>query len=130
MTPFQVIALSALGVVLAVEGIRWLRCPGSHGLRLIRCLVWAAAATAIAFPDLVQAVAKMLGIARGADVVLYLSVLLFLALAFFLYARVRKQQQQITDLVRHLALHDARRGHDGRAGRNANGSRLPTPSGN
>ena len=112
MTPFQYVTLGMLGAVLTAEVVRGLRSSGPHRVLLVRCLVWIAAGLGIAFPELVQVVAVLLGIGRGADVVLYLFVLLFLGTAFFLYARLRRQQQQVTELVRHLALLDARRGRD------------------
>src|SRR5438874_10627029 len=125
MTPFQYVALGALGVVLAVEVVRGLRCAGPRGVRLLRCAVWVAAGLAIAFPGAVQAVAALLGITRGADVVLYVSVLAFIGAAFFLYARVRRQHQQITELVRCLAILDARRGHEKAPRRRAESTTLP-----
>jgi hypothetical protein len=73
-------------------------------------LIWLAAAVAITRPDWVQEAAIWLGIGRGADVVLYLFVLAFLATTFLFYARQLRQQQEITQLVRHLALREARRG--------------------
>src|SRR5205823_270368 len=79
-------------------------------VRVLRCGVWVGAAVAIAVPGLVQAAAELLGIGRGADVVLYLSVLAFMWAAFFLYARCLRLEREITALTRHLAIRDAARG--------------------
>jgi hypothetical protein len=108
---FQIVALSVLGAVLVWE-LAARRRTGSRGFWLFRCLVWAATAAAIADPNLVQRVARLAGIGRGADVVFYLFVLLFLAASFYFYGQKVRLQQQITELVRHLALQEPRRGTD------------------
>jgi hypothetical protein len=110
MTLFQYVSLTLLGLIVLAELGRWLSRGGRGRASLLRCVVWVSAALAIAFPVLVQDVAGMLGIGRGADVVLYLFVLVFLLTAFNLYSRLLRQQQQITKLVRHLAIAEARRG--------------------
>jgi hypothetical protein len=79
---------------------------------LIRCLVWIAVGVAIEYPGIVQDVATAIGIGRGADVVLYLFVLLFVASSFYFYWQKVILQRQITLLVRHLAIGEARRGGD------------------
>ena len=66
---------------------------------------------AIADPDIPQAFAARLGITRGADLVLYLFVLAFLAVSLFL-PRYFRLQGQLTDVVRHLAIQNARYGSD------------------
>ena len=110
MNPFQWLALSALGAVLLAEVAGWLRRPGFRLAQAFRCLVWLAAGVAIYDPDLMQRAASAVGITRGTDLVLYLAVLGFLGASFFLYARHVKLQGQVTQLVRHLAIRDARRG--------------------
>jgi hypothetical protein len=77
---------------------------------VVRCLVWLAAAVGIAFPQLLTQIALALSIGRGADLVLYLSVLAFLATSFYFYSRCVSLQRQMTQLVRHLAVREARRG--------------------
>ena len=84
---------------------------------LRRTLIWttaalcsAAAAIAIARPDLPQLAASTLGINRGADLVMYLLCLSFLVLSFYFYARYVRLQRQVTEVIRHLAIQEARRG--------------------
>jgi hypothetical protein len=110
MTNFQLLADSVLLALIAWETVGWLRRMGSGGFCLVRLLVWTAAALAITFPDSVQRVALFFGVGRGADVVLYLFVLTFLAVSFFLYARYRRLEQRLTLVVRHLALREAVKG--------------------
>ena len=69
--------------------------------------VWLLAAGAIAVPDATTRVARLLGIGRGADVVLYFAVLIGLWLAFRLSLAQRRIERQMTQLVREVALRDA-----------------------
>lgn len=112
MTRFQIVTEVVLGALVLGEAIAWVRGPWPQRFRVLRLLVWSAAALAIANPDAVQQLAGFLGIGRGADVVLYLFVLGFLGTSFFLYARCRRLEQRITLLVRHIALQEAIHGED------------------
>ncbi len=113
MTAFQIFAISIL-VVLTVWELRGLwRRPSALGLPMIRIAVWISAVVAIANPGLVQRVADTLGIGRGANLVSYLFSLAFLATSFYFYSRYVRLERQITELVRHIALAQARREHDG-----------------
>lgn len=109
MTPFQWIAVPLLLLVLIVEAINFLRRPGQRLVRLFRCLVWAAAAVAIAHPDFLQTMASAVGITRGADLLFYAFVLAFIVVSFSFYARYLRLQRQLTEVVRHIAIHEARK---------------------
>ena len=113
-TPFQWIAVPALTLVLLWELARWLRRPSWRSQRVLRMFIWLAAALAIADPDLTQRLATAVGITRGADLVFYLFVLLFIVVSFYFYARHVRTQRVLTELVRHLAIQEARRGSDPR----------------
>jgi hypothetical protein len=109
MTVFQWIAVPLLSLVLLVDLLGFVRTAVSRKARLFRCLVWLAAIVAILYPDLLQTVATAVGIQRGADLVMYVFILAFLAVSFYFYARYVRLQRQITDLVRHIAIQQARR---------------------
>lgn len=107
LTNFQIAALTVLGALFVRDVLRWGRSPLTHGVRLLRLLAWAAAAVTIADPNLLQSVANLLGIGRAADVVLYLTALGGLWVAFYLYTRCLRLEREITALTRHLAIRDA-----------------------
>jgi hypothetical protein len=107
MNLFQWLMLPVFAGVLLVEGLGVVRKKAGWKLRLLRFVVWAAAAVAVANPDLSTDLANLIGIGRGADLVLYLFVLTFLAVSFYLYARCVWLQRQLTDVVRHLAISNA-----------------------
>jgi hypothetical protein len=110
MTPFQIVALSCLAVVVAWEFVLMRRGGPKGGTWLVRIGVWMAAAIAVAQPLLLQHLANLLGIGRGTDVLLYLLVFAFFGTSFFLYARTVVLQRQLTQLVRRYALDNATRG--------------------
>lgn len=114
LTGFQVIALGILGALVLWELWRFCSGPVSWGNWLLRCAVWLAAAAAIGRPQLVQDVATALGIGRGADVVLYVSVLAFLGTSFYWYSRHLRTERRLTEVLRHLAVREARHGGDAR----------------
>ena len=110
MSVFQILALSGLTLIALGELVRRRRGGLSGGTWLVRMAVWLAAAAAVAQPSLLQQLANLLGIGRGADVLLYLLVFAFFGTAFFLYSRTVRLQRQLTQLVRIHAIAAARRG--------------------
>lgn len=74
---------------------------------LLLFVLVAAAVLFILFPDWTNVLAKKLGVGRGADLVLYIGIVLFYFVILKLYARMRKLEQQITDLIRKQAIDEA-----------------------
>jgi hypothetical protein len=109
MSVFQWLAVPLLSVVLLLDATGLLRSGVSRWARAFRCAVWVAAIIAILHPEWLQEVATALGIGRAADLVFYLFALAFLMVSFFFYARYVRLQRQITDVVRYLAIREARR---------------------
>lgn len=74
------------------------------------------AAIAILFPRVMTQVAQLLGVGRGADLLLYGLTVVFLGYVAASYRRMRQLEQQVTTLARELALraavHDTTE-HDG-----------------
>ena len=112
MNLFQFITIASLTSVIAWEVMRICAEDGYVRLAKWRIVVWTAAIAAIARPSLLTHVAKVLGIGRGTDVLLYALVFLFLGTSFVLYAKCIHLQRQITLLVRANALNGAMRSGD------------------
>jgi hypothetical protein len=72
-------------------------------------LVWVAAAAVVVQPEVTVAFARLLGVTRGVDVPIYLSVALLFFLVFRAFARVEDVERQLTRVVRELALEDFQR---------------------
>ena len=71
-----------------------------------------AGAVFIIFPDLTIIIAHKLGVGRGADLIFYLSILLFWFVIIKLYARIRKLEQIMTEIIRKDALKNISKGKD------------------
>ncbi len=107
MNLFQILALAFLGLLLILtlvgaskgwvtrrEGATW-------------STVWVTAAIAILWPSVTGALAKKLGIGRGADLLLYCSVVVMMVGFLMVYVRMRRMRSELTLLVRHIAIRDA-----------------------
>jgi hypothetical protein len=106
---FQWLTLPVLGLLLARDGFAlFARRPMFRRDRLIRCVVWAAAFVAILDPGLTSRAAQVIGVQRGTDLVLYVFVLAFLGTAFYFYSQSVRFHRQLTEVVRHLAITEAR----------------------
>jgi small membrane protein len=79
-------------------------------IRASRSLVWAAAIVAILNPLWVTGFANLLGIGRGADIVLYFVTLAFVAVTFFFYAQQLRIRRDLSKLAGHIAAGEAERG--------------------
>jgi hypothetical protein len=76
---------------------------------ILLCLLWAGASIVVLWPEVSSRLADLLGVGRGADAVVYLTVASLCYFIFRIYIRIRNIVQQLTRLVRKLALRDAER---------------------
>jgi hypothetical protein len=51
--------------------------------------------------------AKLMGIGRGTDLILYFLVITYLISFFYVYKKLLEIESAITEIVRHLAIRDA-----------------------
>jgi hypothetical protein len=73
-------------------------------------LLFILVATAVVFiiwPDLTNSIARRLKVGRGADLIFYISILIFWFVVLKLYARMRRMEQALTDMARKQALDKA-----------------------
>lgn len=109
MNLFQWITLPILGLLFAFDlrGVFFKR-PYFRRDRIIRCVIWLTAGVAIYDPGLTVIAANAIGIDRGTDLVTYIFALSFLATSFYFYSRTTRLERQMTELIRHIALKEAR----------------------
>ena len=103
---FQILA----GVVIILVAFFWLRGGGARHQavrRIFMLLFGIAAASSVFFPQIWTMVANLVGIGRGADLLLYFMVLTFLGFVATSYRRFRQLELQVTELARQLALSNA-----------------------
>lgn len=67
-------------------------------------LFWGVAGIVAALPQTADEVARLVGVGRGADVVIYLSLVVVFYLIFRLYVKIEQVEGEITRLVRKLSI--------------------------
>ena len=107
------LALAALiGVSWAVSRFR--KRQVSTWVAGLWALLWIAVGVVALIPDITNRLADLLGIGRGADVVVYSAIVIIVALLFRMSVRIEQLDRAITKVTRELALRrDAP--HDGGA---------------
>lgn len=59
------------------------------------------------FPDITNVIALQVGVGRGADLVMYIWIILTLLLIVRLHIRLREQSEALTQLARRITLNDS-----------------------
>ena len=100
---FQILAVVAV-IVIAFLALRSGGARHQAIRRILLVLFVIGAGVAVFFPDLLTRVARLVGIGRGADLLLYIVVVAFLAFAATTYRQFRRLEDDITELSRRVAL--------------------------
>jgi small membrane protein len=75
--------------------------------KFVIVLIFIAACYFVFNPDSTTKLAVKLGVGRGTDLLLYLSIITFSYLLLLLYAKIKNQEKQIAALTRKQALLEA-----------------------
>jgi small membrane protein len=67
-------------------------------------VIWLLAAGVVIFPELSSYLANRVGVTRGADLVLYIAVIVLFYLVFRLLMRIERLEKSITKLIQDLAI--------------------------
>lgn len=102
--------LTTLFVLLFAAGLLLARRLRLLGIAL--SVASAAAVLPVWLPDWATEFANLLGVGRGADLLLYLWFTISVLLMLALYLRLMRVQDQLTELVRQLAIHEHERAGD------------------
>lgn len=108
MTLFQIIVLAFIIFAFVKVFKRYQEKIISSREMFLWGLLWVIAAVLIVWPGTTSFLAAQLGIGRGVDLVIYVALILNVYLIFKLYIRIEKQEKTFTDLVRKLALNNAK----------------------
>lgn len=73
---------------------------------LMWLVFWLAVAVAFLTPESLTRIANLMGIGRGADLVLYVAVVVVFYLMFRIFIRLEKMERHLTKIVRRDALND------------------------
>ena len=104
LLPIQILLSLFLLFALSRAFLRFRERAIGFGQFLFWCGLWSLAFFTIFYPDFSNYWAKILGIGRGADVILYASVIALFYLVFRLHVRMEDLQHDITRLVREITL--------------------------
>lgn len=107
MIVFQILLLLLAGSLLCLTLVALVRGWATRREAFVSSAVCVVVAVAVAWPEVTVRLARLVGIGRGADLVLYLFVVAMLVGFSVIYARIRRLRREITLLVRHLAIRDA-----------------------
>ncbi|HNW09681.1 MAG TPA: DUF2304 domain-containing protein [bacterium] len=69
-------------------------------------IIWLGAIIIILFPDITSFLAIKVGVTRGVDLVIYVSIILVFYLLFKMLMRIENIEKDITKLCRQIALRD------------------------
>jgi small membrane protein len=109
MTPVQPILITLL-VCLAAIALLSLR--SRLVPRLVMLMLLAVGILFVANPQLANRIANLVGVGRGADLLLYLFSLTSAYLFLLLYSQMRSLERKVTELTRYGALQSAKTPHD------------------
>lgn len=104
LLPIQILLSLFLLFALSRAYLRFRERAIGGGQFLFWCGLWLLAFFTIFYPDFTSYWARLLGIGRGADAILYASVMILFYLVFRLHVFIEDIRQEITTLVREIAL--------------------------
>jgi hypothetical protein len=110
MIPFQYVGIAACGLFAVASLTALARGTRPRWPSLIGFVLGVLGAVTFVDPDITTRLARMVGITRGADLLLYLTTLAFVGSWFYFHNKVRVLSNDITSLVRAEALRSARIG--------------------
>ena len=77
------------------------------GYFTIWLFIWLLAIALIGFPAIASYLADRVGVGRGVDLIIYVSIIVIFYLQFKLLMRIEKMEKDITKLTRHLAINNS-----------------------
>jgi small membrane protein len=111
MTGIQIILIAGVSAIFIYYALR-LRSAFMDMLALF--LFFAVAVFFILLPNYTTIIAHKLGVGRGADMLFYCCILLFLFIILKMFAYIRRLEKTVTELVRKQALSNAQNLKEGK----------------
>ena len=68
--------------------------------------IWILVVVVLIFPEFTGYMANILGVGRGVDAIIYISIAILFYLIYRLYAKIDNLERQITHIVREIAIRD------------------------
>ena len=77
--------------------------------KILFSLLFVAGIVAVIFPDITNKIANFVGVGRGADLLLYITVIVFYTSLTFIYSRFKKIENRQTEILRLLTIDGAKK---------------------
>ncbi len=74
---------------------------------------WALVLAAVVYPKNTDRIAQLVGVGRGADLLVYISILILFFIVFKIFVKLEKIDADITKIIRKIALDEGKRKEDG-----------------
>ncbi|MBF8280408.1 MAG: hypothetical protein HW383_181 [Candidatus Magasanikbacteria bacterium] len=113
--PIQIFLLLAAFLAIIFGGRRFLRHEINLLVFLIWLLVWLAVGSVAVYPEGSTRLAHALGVGRGADLLIYISLAAIFYMLFRLFLRQERIERDITKIVRYNALSGDKKDDDVRS---------------
>jgi len=110
LSVFQIVALGVLLALFATTVFGAVRHWLGRGESLLACVVWVVGVVAVLWPEATTDVARVVGIRRGADLLLYCATVVMMVGFLMTYIRLRRLRRDVTLLTRNIAIRDAHTG--------------------
>jgi hypothetical protein len=107
---YQVIAIILGLIAILYSIIRFRDGKMSIGMLLVWILIWLIVIIISLYPNDTNYLASYTGIGRGLDFVLILGILVSFYLIFKMYNKIENIEEELTDLVRELAIQNKNTG--------------------
>lgn len=101
-------AVALVGLLAALLVHDFVSLPRNRRLMLLQMVTFAAGATLIIYPEIARRLARAVGIGRGVDFVLYPLVIWLVRESLLSRRRHHEDQERMTELVRAIAMLEAR----------------------
>jgi hypothetical protein len=102
MTSIQLLLICLIVLSAMVSSIAF---QSQLTYRIMAVLFMIASTFFVLFPDAATVCARVLGVGRGADLLLYLSIFAGVHCFLLVYLRLRNLDQKVTSQIRALAIH-------------------------
>ncbi len=67
-------------------------------------VIWLIVISIVIYPNTINNLADIVGVGRGVDVIIYLSIIFLFYMIYRMYVRMENLEREITKLVREIAL--------------------------
>lgn len=101
------ILITLIAIIVALKAITQFRRHVLAGAPMIAWIIfWITITILVWLPDMTDRIAALLQVGRGADAIMYISLIAIFYLLFRIFVRLEKTEQLVTLLARAIALID------------------------